>query len=259
MSQHPVPMSLESLAEILAWLAEQVRDGDSLEGHFEWLLPDDGDDMPAGTDVVARGGFRVGNRMGQGGFRMLGPIVLDSPGSSRNAGERRARRLADGLPWCPTCAAVADQPCLATGREPRIDGPQWTDPHPARIARASEPRFVFRAQDAFAVHGIETYRDALEAAGLTAQAHETTKAIDEFRDWQITYPRQLKTPDHTHVPAPPEATRSRPEDGPPWTDAGQCRACGLLLWQVGDALLTQGTLTTGCIDGQLHDPRPVTP
>jgi len=76
MALEPEPLSRAQLADILGDIAAAVRDGDSLEGHIEWMLPDE----PGGADCQARGAWRVGNaRHGQGFMRSLGQVVPTWP------------------------------------------------------------------------------------------------------------------------------------------------------------------------------------
>jgi hypothetical protein len=67
-----VPMSHETLTAVLTDIRDSVASGDSLEGNIEWLLPDEDD--PQDADAMVRGGYRIGNRMGQGGFRWIGQM-----------------------------------------------------------------------------------------------------------------------------------------------------------------------------------------
>lgn len=83
----PVNMSHEDLLAVLDDIRSRVAQGDSFEGHIEWLLPED-DDAPARSfDVQAS--YRVGNTMGQGGMRMIGEWREILPeGEPGGAGER---------------------------------------------------------------------------------------------------------------------------------------------------------------------------
>jgi hypothetical protein len=80
MRQVFVPMTHDQLAALLTELAAEVHAHDSFEGHLEYALPDPDQD-PRDADVMVRAGYRVGNRMGQGGFRMIGHLaeVPDPP------------------------------------------------------------------------------------------------------------------------------------------------------------------------------------
>lgn len=70
----PVPVSKEELVATLEEILEGVRRDDSLEGFFEYALPDV--DAPEGTDFELRASYRVGNTNGsQGGVRMIGKMM----------------------------------------------------------------------------------------------------------------------------------------------------------------------------------------
>lgn len=69
LEHRPASLTQEALVAVLEDILAGVRSGDTLEGHIEFLMGDD----PARWDVVAR--YRVGNTMGQGGMRMIGPLV----------------------------------------------------------------------------------------------------------------------------------------------------------------------------------------
>ncbi len=66
MPSQPINMSRERLLEELDDIRNHVAAGDSLEGSFEYMLPENG----AGYDV--RAAYRVGNLLGQGGMRFIG-------------------------------------------------------------------------------------------------------------------------------------------------------------------------------------------
>ena len=137
MGQQPEPMSLEALADLLVDLAERVRTGDSLEGHLEWLLPGP-DDPGAPDDVLVRAGFRVGNRMGQGSFRMIGPYVDDKPPAPEAGGAVQCR-------------------CEQLGPFTPVEDP--TEHHP--LCPLPMPRtLVYAANDAHAEAIRATYPDA---------------------------------------------------------------------------------------------------
>lgn len=79
MTQIPVGMSHDDLADLLVKLAQHVRQHDSLEGSIEWHWPSDDKPNPApvewpsdDNDVWVHGAVRVGNRDGQGGMLLLG-------------------------------------------------------------------------------------------------------------------------------------------------------------------------------------------
>lgn len=68
----PVAMAQADLADTLRYMAALVDAADSFEGHIEYLMPGPEDNTPEGTYAMVKAGFRVGNRMGQGGFRTIG-------------------------------------------------------------------------------------------------------------------------------------------------------------------------------------------
>lgn len=71
----PVPMSYEALAVVLRGMADLVEHGDSLEGSIEYTIPT-GYAAPeeVAGDVMVRASFRIGNRDGQGGVRIIGTL-----------------------------------------------------------------------------------------------------------------------------------------------------------------------------------------
>lgn len=69
----PEVMSHEALLSVLDDIRARVAEGDSFEGHIEWLIPED---PGAGHHRAAvRGAYRIGNTMGQGGMRVIGTIA----------------------------------------------------------------------------------------------------------------------------------------------------------------------------------------
>jgi hypothetical protein len=79
----PMPTSYANVAIVLRNMADHVEAGDSFEGSIEYLLPDvpdwaqRGEPPPAdftSDDVLMRCSYRVGNRHGQGGLRIIGSI-----------------------------------------------------------------------------------------------------------------------------------------------------------------------------------------
>ncbi|WP_371409757.1 hypothetical protein OG423_14220 [Micromonospora zamorensis] len=76
MRRTPEFMTTDELADTLTRLAEAIRTGDSLEGSFEYLLPDEEhpcDGYDGGCPhVMVTAGFRVGNQQGQGGMQFIG-------------------------------------------------------------------------------------------------------------------------------------------------------------------------------------------
>lgn len=71
------PMTTEQLLMILDDIRQRVADGDSFEGNITWAMPipDDGQpDYPQDIQFLVGGGYRIGNSMGQGGYRMVGEL-----------------------------------------------------------------------------------------------------------------------------------------------------------------------------------------
>jgi hypothetical protein len=112
MRQVPVNLSHEDLLTVLDDIRARVAEGDSFEGHIEWMIPVD-DDAPARSfDVQAS--YRVGNTMGQGGMRMIGewrevPACRTCDGSG-------VLQVPDG-----DGESVSEQDCPDRGHEARID------------------------------------------------------------------------------------------------------------------------------------------
>lgn len=76
-SNLPVPITYEALAAILRGMAELVEHGDSFEGSIEYSIPmpeNESDPPPDAETVMVRAAFRIGNRMGQGGMRIIGTL-----------------------------------------------------------------------------------------------------------------------------------------------------------------------------------------
>lgn len=88
----PVNMSQRDLLAVLDDIRARIAEGDSFEGHIEWLMPMD-DNAPARSFDV-RASYRVGNTMGQGGMRMIGQWA-EVPGPAGPEDEERARFLAE--------------------------------------------------------------------------------------------------------------------------------------------------------------------
>lgn len=66
------PMTKGQLFALIDDIHERIHEGDSFEGRLIWAIPDpDEDDLP---EIVARveACYRIGNRDGQGGMRMIG-------------------------------------------------------------------------------------------------------------------------------------------------------------------------------------------
>jgi hypothetical protein len=68
--QVPENMSREKLVALLDDIRARVASGDSMEGSFEYLLPEQVGADPDSYDVTAR--YRTGNAAGQGGMRVIG-------------------------------------------------------------------------------------------------------------------------------------------------------------------------------------------
>lgn len=64
----PIGMSVPQFLELLDDIRRRVAEGDSFEGFLEYLIPDDPD---SGAMFDVRAGYRIGNSMGQGGFRVI--------------------------------------------------------------------------------------------------------------------------------------------------------------------------------------------
>lgn len=86
---------------------------------------------------------------------------------------------------------MSDTESRVTGTaSPAGDGPA-DDPMPV---------FVLKAKDNFAPEAVHAYRRYTGAAGLFAQAEQTTLALDEIIAWRRRHPELCKDPDHEHVP-----------------------------------------------------------
>ena len=75
----PEPVSKETLLAILDDIRAHVEADDSFEGHLEYSMPwseeiGDPETDPPEVGFRVRAGYRIGNSMGQGGFRMVGRI-----------------------------------------------------------------------------------------------------------------------------------------------------------------------------------------
>lgn len=108
----PVGMSREEVVYHLRTMANGVESGDTMEGNIEFLLPFLNDPhefhqdsqtkdhcicgQPSNSplhvppeqvpDLLVRGGYRVGNLMGQGGYRMIGELreISDQEGEEHD-------------------------------------------------------------------------------------------------------------------------------------------------------------------------------
>ena len=67
------PVSKNRLIEILEDILQHVKDDDSTEGFLNYLAPELDDGPEVYARVEAR--YRVGNRDGQGGMKMIGVEV----------------------------------------------------------------------------------------------------------------------------------------------------------------------------------------
>lgn len=69
----PKGLSKAELLEVLGDMHDLVSIDDSFEGSIEYLIPDP-EGPNADADFEVRASYRVGNRDGQGGVRMVGVI-----------------------------------------------------------------------------------------------------------------------------------------------------------------------------------------
>ena len=79
MAQVPEPVSKETLLAVLDDIRAHVEADDSWEGYVEYTMPwneEMGDRETDGKEIDFRlkAGYRTGNTMGQGGFRMIGKV-----------------------------------------------------------------------------------------------------------------------------------------------------------------------------------------
>lgn len=79
----PIESTYAFVAELLRDMSEHVALGDSFEGSIEYSMPDVpdwaqlGEPAPDGwvpAEVLVRCAYRVGNREGQGGYRIVGSV-----------------------------------------------------------------------------------------------------------------------------------------------------------------------------------------
>lgn len=61
-------MTTKDFLDVLDDIRERVANGDSFEGYVEYVIPDT---PREGVTFDVRAGYRVGNSMGQGGFRLV--------------------------------------------------------------------------------------------------------------------------------------------------------------------------------------------
>jgi hypothetical protein len=64
----PVPMSKDQLLAVLDDIRAHVAANDSFEGSLEYLMPEE---PTEGVNFDVRAGYRIGNSMGQGSFRLI--------------------------------------------------------------------------------------------------------------------------------------------------------------------------------------------
>lgn len=63
----------EELVATLRWLADAIEEGDSWEGFLRYsTLSDDDGNVIDGHGFAVAASLRIGNRDGQGGYRMIG-------------------------------------------------------------------------------------------------------------------------------------------------------------------------------------------
>lgn len=72
MKRVPVGMSKDELLAVLDDIRARVAEGDSWEGSIEYLIPEEPSEA---VEFAVNAGYRVGNSMGQGGFRQIGEWV----------------------------------------------------------------------------------------------------------------------------------------------------------------------------------------
>lgn len=79
----PVGMDRHELAAVLRDILARVEAGDSFEGNLEYLMPDP-EPAPEGwpspnAEFWVTAAYRIGNREGQGGMRMIGEVPPQPP------------------------------------------------------------------------------------------------------------------------------------------------------------------------------------
>lgn len=62
------------------------------------------------------------------------------------------------------------------------------------------PVFVIKASDRLALRAIYAYQNLCFQYGLSGQAAEVEKALEEMRLWRADHLDQIKMPSHVHVP-----------------------------------------------------------
>lgn len=68
------------------------------------------------------------------------------------------------------------------------------------------PEFIIKAKDRLAIPTIIAYKNFCRDHNLWDQAHEVTKAHEEFFEWQYRNPDKVKMPDHEHIPVKDDTT-----------------------------------------------------
>lgn len=77
----PIETTYSLVVGVLREMADLIEKGDSFEGSLEYLLPDVPDWAMRGEpepedwkapEVLLKAAYRIGNRMGQGGYRIIG-------------------------------------------------------------------------------------------------------------------------------------------------------------------------------------------
>jgi len=71
---NPMPMTKQQLVDVLTDILQRVQEGDSWEGSIEYMMPGEPSED---VDFMVKATYRTGNSMGQGGMRMLGPLLED--------------------------------------------------------------------------------------------------------------------------------------------------------------------------------------
>ncbi|TDD97582.1 hypothetical protein [Actinomadura rubrisoli] len=67
-------MARDQLLAVIDDIRTRVANGDSFEGSIEYLMPEN---PGGGVDFDVRAGYRIGNSMGQGGFRLIAAPEAD--------------------------------------------------------------------------------------------------------------------------------------------------------------------------------------
>ena len=76
----PAPMSKDQFLAVLDDIRAHVAADDSWEGSLQYSIPEEPGD---GVDFDVHAGYRIGNSMGQGGFRLIaGDPIEDTTGGT---------------------------------------------------------------------------------------------------------------------------------------------------------------------------------